>query len=397
MFELEGKYATAKIFTDNLESSAISQILTLLNEENTQGSKVRIMPDAHKGAGSTIGTTMTIQDTVVPNLVGVDIGCGVSVAIVKTDIDNLNFYKVDEVIRRFVPSGYNTQPNSRYHKFGKLIPYREIKAPFSLKRAKASMGTLGGGNHFIEINQYDDDHIAIVVHSGSRSLGATIAKHYQERAYDELTDNQAEKQALIEQYKRQGRAREIEEALKKVPKLNTNKELAYVKGDAFNDYLNDMDIAQKYAELNRQAMLDIILMHMKWTAVDTFSTTHNYIDMDNMILRKGAISAQKDERVIIPLNMRDGSIIAHGKGNPDWNYSAPHGAGRLMSRSKAKELVDLEEFFQEMEDVWSTSVKQSTVDESPMAYKPMDEITKYVDDTLTIDRVIKPLYNYKNS
>lgn len=395
MFEIKGKYNEAKVFTDHLEDGAISQIMTLCNQPHVEGSKIRIMPDAHQGAGSTIGTTMTLQDTVVPNLVGVDIGCGLSVAVVKVNPDDVSFDQVDDTIRNFIPSGFSVHPNSRYHPLGKHVAYRDIKAPISFDRAKASIGTLGGGNHFIEINKMDDEHIAIVVHSGSRNLGKQVAEHYQNRAYDELMDSKQEKDYLIDQLKKQGREHDIQAALKQIPKIHVPKELAYVKGDAFTDYLNDMNIAQQYAELNRQAMLDILMSRMGWKAVDTFSTVHNYIDLESRTLRKGAVSAQKDERLIIPLNMRDGSIIAFGKGNADWNFSAPHGAGRLMSRSKAKELVDLEAFKETMQDVWSTSVKESTLDESPMAYKPMDEIVTHVQDTVEIDKIIKPLYNFK--
>lgn len=395
MFEIKGKHNEAKVFTDHLESGAIGQIMTLCNQPNAEGSKIRIMPDAHQGAGSTIGTTMTLKDTVVPNLVGVDIGCGLSVAIIETNPEEVNFDQVDDTIRNFIPSGFGVHSDSRYHPFGKKVAYRDIIAPITLKRAKASIGTLGGGNHFIEINKVDDGHIAVVIHSGSRNLGKQIAEHYQNRAYDELMSNSQEKSAIIEQLKRQGREQEIQQTLTQMPKVHIQKELAYVQGEAFKDYLNDMDIAQKYAELNRRAMLDILLTRMGWQAMDSFSTVHNYIDMDNLILRKGAVSAQKDERLIIPLNMRDGSIIAYGKGNADWNFSAPHGAGRLMSRSKAKSEVTLKDFQDTMKDVWSTSVKASTLDESPMAYKPMDEIITHVQDTVTIDQIIKPLYNFK--
>lgn len=395
MFELAGKYNKAVVYTDELESGAIGQIITLLNQPESAESTIRIMPDAHQGAGSTIGTTMTIKDTVVPNLVGVDIGCGLSVAIVAIRPEDVSFDQVDAAIRRFIPSGFAVQQKNHYHPYGKKVPYRDIRSPFNLDRAKASIGTLGGGNHFIEINQVDDDHIAIVVHSGSRNLGKRIAEHYQERAYDELTSYFDSKKEIIDQLKKEGREGDIQDEFDALPKMMTPKELAYVKGQAFKDYLNDMVIAQRYAELNRQAMLDTLIEKMNWIVEDRFSTIHNYIDVENMILRKGAISAQKEERVIIPMNMRDGSLIAFGKGNSDWNYSAPHGAGRLMSRSKAKSLVTLHEFQQTMKDVWSTSVKISTLDESPMAYKPMEDIVRHVQETVEIDRIIKPLYNFK--
>ncbi|WP_423188366.1 RtcB family protein [Alkalibacterium sp. f15] len=395
MFELEGKYNKAKVFADKLEEGAIEQIVTFCNQPHSKGSRIRIMPDAHQGAGSTIGTTMTVTDTVVPNLVGVDIGCGLSVAIVKINPADLAFDRVDDVIRRYIPCGSSTQPPNHFHRFGKLVKYRDIKAPIDLERAKASIGTLGGGNHFIEINAYDEDHIAVVVHSGSRNLGKRIAEFHQDRAYDELIAQRDTHAAIVAQRKKDENQKDIQSTLQTIAEQTIPKELAYLKGESFADYLNDMTIAQHYAELNRQAMLETLLAQMNWTAVDAFSTIHNYIDMENMILRKGAISAQKDERVIIPLNMRDGSIIAYGKGNEDWNYSAPHGAGRLMSRTKAKKMVALADFKKTMKEVWSSSVKLSTLDESPMAYKPMDEIIEQIKETVTIDRIIKPLYNFK--
>ena len=397
MFELQGKFTNAKVFTDYLEDGAIAQIIELLNQESAKDSKIRIMPDAHQGAGSTIGTTMTVTNKVIPNIVGVDIGCGLSVNIVKIDPESINFDQVDDTIRKFVPSGFNVQPSDRLHPFAKRLPFRDVRAPFSLKRARASIGSLGGGNHFIEINYIDDQHVAIVIHSGSRNFGKSIAEHYQERAYDEIMDHKQEKQFLIDKLKAEGREQEIQSELAKIPKKRISKDLAFVSGQSLKDYLNDMAIAQQYAELNRQAMLDIITSRMKWEIVDSFSTVHNYIDLDEMIIRKGAISAQKDERVIIPMNMRDGSIIAYGKGNPDWNFSAPHGAGRLMSRSKAKEQVSLDEFIESMTNVWSTSVKESTLDESPMAYKAMDDIIEHTKNTIDIHQIIKPLYNFKSN
>ena len=253
------------------------------------------------------------------------------------------------------------------------------------------------GNHFIELNEWSENQVALVIHSGSRHLGKQIAEYYQNRAYDELMEKWHEQQQEIERLKKEGREEELAALKESSPKEPVPKDLAYLEGDSFREYLHDMKIAQYFALVNRKAMVQTIVEHMGWKVVDRFTTIHNYIDMEHMILRKGAISAQKDERVIIPMNMRDGSIIAIGKGNPDWNYSAPHGAGRLMSRKQAKKKLSMKEFKKEMKDVWSTSVTPSTLDESPMAYKPMEEIIKFIKDTVTIERVIKPLYNFKAS
>lgn len=394
MLELRGKYNSAKVFTDNVEETAMGQIIELCNQPFAEGSNIRIMPDTHAGAGCTIGTTMTITDKIVPNLVGVDIGCGMEVAIIDKNKTEINFDQLDEIIRKYVPSGFNVRSSSQRHPLSKQVNFRDVRAPFKLDRAKDSIGTLGGGNHFVELNELDDK-VVLVIHSGSRNLGKQIAEHYQNRAYDELINVKDEKDRIIAELIAAGRQSEIQEALSMVKKPKIQKDLAYLEGQGFKDYMNDMKIAQHYALLNRKAMVDEIVTRMNWKVVDSFTTIHNYIDMDNMILRKGAISAQAGERVIIPLNMRDGSIIAYGKGNPDWNFSGPHGAGRLMSRSKAKELVSLEEYKETMKDVWTTSVVQSTVDESPMAYKPMAEIVEHTKDSLEIAEIIKPLYNFK--
>lgn len=394
MIELAGKYNTAKVFTDNVETTAMSQIVQLCNQEFVKDSQIRIMPDTHAGAGCTIGTTMTIQDKIVPNLVGVDIGCGMEVAIIDKNKTEVNFDQLDNVIHKHVPSGFSVRSNSQRHTLSKRVDFRNVRAPFNLDRAKDSIGTLGGGNHFIELNELDDK-IVLVIHSGSRNLGKQIAEHYQNRAYDELMNVKQEKDRLIAELIAAGRQSEIQEALKNIKKPKIQKELAYAEGQLFDDYMNDMKIAQHYALLNRKAMVDEIVTRMDWNVVDSFTTIHNYIDMENMILRKGAISAQKGERVIIPINMRDGSIIATGLGNPDWNFSAPHGAGRIMSRSKAKEKLSLDEFKETMSGVWTTSVEQSTLDEAPMVYKPIEEIVQNVKDSIVIDNIIKPLYNFK--
>ncbi|WP_078553507.1 RtcB family protein [Bacillus alkalicellulosilyticus] len=394
MIELVGKYNQAKVFTDNVEKTAMNQIIELCNQEFAKDSQIRIMPDTHAGAGCTIGTTMTIQDKIVPNLVGVDIGCGMEVAIIEKHKNEVSFEQLDDVIRKHVPFGFSTRSNAKRHRFEKHISFSEVRAPFKEDRARDSIGTLGGGNHFIEINELNDQ-IVLVIHSGSRNLGKQIAEYYQNRAYDELMDIRQEKNELIAKLKAEGKTVEIPEALNNITSPKINKDLAYLQGQSFEDYMNDMKIAQVYATYNRKAMVDEIVTHMNWKIVDGFTTIHNYIDIENMILRKGAISAQKGERVIIPINMRDGSIIATGKGNPDWNYSGPHGAGRILSRSKAKQTLRIDDFKETMNGIWSTSVTESTLDESPMAYKPIEEIVDNVGDAVEINHIMKPLYNFK--
>lgn len=393
MLKLQGKYNEAKVFTTNVEKTAAGQIIDLCNQEFVKDSKIRIMPDTHAGAGCTIGTTMTIQDKIVPNLVGVDIGCGMEVVMINKKKEEINFDYLDETIRKFVPSGFRIR--DKEHRFSKMIDFDSVRAPFTLQRAQKSIGTLGSGNHFVELNEDDKGNVYIVIHSGSRNLGKQVAEYYQNFAYEQLINVKSIKEELIERLTKEGRQQEIHEALREIKKPVIRKELAYLEGQGFKDYMNDMKIAQKYAELNRKAMIDEIVTKMDWKVTDQFTTIHNYIDMENMILRKGAISAQKNERVIIPINMRDGSIIAFGKGNPDWNFSGPHGAGRIMSRKKAKEVLNLEDFQNTMTEVWTTSVAESTLDEAPMVYKPMDEIIENTKETIDIKHIIKPLYNFK--
>ncbi|EDX69652.1 RNA-splicing ligase RtcB [Bacillus cereus] len=393
MLKLQGKYNEAKIFTNNVGETAIGQIVDLCNQEFVKDSQIRIMPDTHAGAGCTSGTTMTIQDKIVPNLVGVDIGCGMEVVVIDKKKEEINFDYLDETIRKFVPSGFRIR--DKEHRFSKMIDFDGVRAPFTLQRAQKSIGTLGGGNHFVELNEDDKGNVYIVIHSGSRNLGKQIAEYYQNFAYEQLIDVTSMKDDIIKRLTEEGRAKEIQETLRGIQKPKIRKELAYLEGQGFKDYMNDMNIAQKYAALNRKAMIDEIVTKMDWKITDQFTTIHNYIDIENMILRKGAISAQKDERVIIPINMRDGSIIAFGKGNPDWNFSGPHGAGRIMSRKKAKESLSLEEFQNTMKEVWTTSVVESTIDEAPMVYKPMDEIIENTKETIDIKHIIKPLYNFK--
>ncbi len=392
MIEIKGKYNTAKVFTDKLEEKAAGQILELCNQEFVKESIIRIMPDTHAGAGCTIGTTMTIRDKIVPNLVGVDIGCGMFVSILgKTEID---FKRLDEVIRSCVPSGFDVRVKP--HDYNAFVDIQGLrcKEQVDLKRAALSIGTLGGGNHFIEMNVDAAGNLYLVVHSGSRHLGKQIAEYYQNRAVREVVKRSNAE--IIAELKQQGREQDIQRQIEK-ERVKISDSLAYVQGQAFEDYIHDMRIAQTFAEFNRKAIAEVIVRKMGFEVKDSFTTIHNYIDMDEMVLRKGAISAKAGERVIIPVNMRDGSIIATGKGNADWNQSAPHGAGRLMSRKQARLKLSLEEFKKSMDGIYTTSVSADTLDEAPSAYKPMEEIIANIQDTVEINRIIKPVYNFKAS
>ncbi|MEY8525134.1 RtcB family protein [Lachnospiraceae bacterium 38-10] len=397
MIELKGKYNEAKIFTDVVDEASISQVLLLLNQEFVSGSKIRLMPDIHAGAGCTIGTTMTITDKIVPNLVGVDIGCGMETIKIKES--HMELQKLDKLIYAIIPSGFNVREKThRYFddiNLEDLYCYKHI----DLRRAEKSLGTLGGGNHFIEANKDKEENIYIVIHSGSRHLGLEVANYYQEEGYKSLNGStKKDIDDLIAELKAQGREREIQKsvtALKNTKRTNIPKQLAYVSGELFEQYIHDMKIVQRYAELNRQAMMDEIVKGMKIHVTEQFTTIHNYIDTETMVLRKGAVSAKEGEKLLIPINMRDGSLICMGKGNDDWNQSAPHGAGRLMSRSAAKEFFTVSEFRNQMSDVYTTSVNKDTLDECPMAYKGMDDIVNNIGDTVDIVDTIKPIYNFK--
>ena len=395
MFDLNGKYATAKIFTNNVENEALSQIYELCNQEFVKDCKVRIMPDVHAGKGCTIGTTMEIKDKVVPNLVGVDISCGV--LCIKLKEKEIDFQKLDDIIRKYIPSGMNVREKAIDSSEIRKIGLQKLKCinHINMDRAEKSLGTLGNGNHYVEIDVDDEGNLYLVIHSGSRYLGKQVAEYYQKVAINDLTNNTKEKIALIQKLKNEGREKEIECALKIFDKPKIPSYLAYLEGIHLKNYLHDVGIIQEYANINRKTMANEIITRMGLNIEEEFTTCHNYIDLDHMILRKGAISAQKGERLIIPMNMRDGSIIGIGKGNPDWNYSAPHGAGRIMSRSKAKATVDLKEFEKSMEGIWTSSVNENTIDESPMAYKPIEEIKENIKDTVEIEKIIKPVYNFK--
>ena len=406
-----------KIFTDNIEQEAIDQINTLLEQPAFTDCKVRIMPDVHAGAGCVIGFTADLGDKVIPNIVGVDIGCGMftvelgridtgingktdsSIANYVTDID---YEKLDNVIRTCIPSGRNVHEEINYifPELKNLRCYNELKNIDWLER---SMGTLGGGNHFIEIDEGFEGRKYLVIHTGSRNLGKQVANYYQNLAIELMTGRDKlayERDRLIAEYKDQGRSSEIQDAIKELRntwRKKTNdipKELCYLTDKYRDDYIHDMKICQRFAKQNRLMIALKIMLNMGWYSIDHFETVHNYIDESNMI-RKGAISAKKGEKVLIPINMRDGSLLCVGKGNEDWNCSAPHGAGRIMSRNKARESISMESFRESMTGVYTTSVCESTIDESPMAYKPMDEIINNIKDTVDILDVLKPVYNFK--
>lgn len=549
MFELNGKYNSCKVFTDNCDNETISQLTALLNQESVKGSRIRIMPDTHAGKGSVIGTTMTISDKVIPNIVGVDIGCftgdtevwcsagyykpikdlvdngrfmtdsydfevkgfvicgavakktrenaplvrvnygghsvrctpdhqflvstnssvyydsdetelkwieakdlkegmrlvaedarvmvksveeltetedvycltvedthnftikgGIIVhncgmTAVKLKEKRIDLPKLDSVIRKYVPSGYEVHAEPICED-SPIVDLRCAKYA-NIDRAMKSLGTLGGGNHFIEVDKDSDDNLWLVVHTGSRHLGIEVCDYYQDLGYKRLSEKASggslkeKSDELIKKLKLEGRDKEISKSLErlraeyKASNVSIPHALAYVEGQDFDDYLHDMDLVQQHAVINRITIVHQIIKNMKLRVVDEFTTIHNYIDVNNMILRKGSVSAQLGEKLIIPMNMRDGSLICIGKGNPDWNYSAPHGAGRLMSRSHAKESISMSDFKKSMEGIYSTSVSRSTIDESPMVYKPMQEIIDNVKDTVDIVDIIKPIYNFK--
>lgn len=397
MKEIIGQKNSAKIFTDNVDELSISQIHTLCDQDFVKDSKIRIMPDVHAGAGCTIGTTMTIKDKVVPNLVGVDIGCGMETILLEEK--SVDLEKFDKFIYDNIPSGMNIRKHP--HKYSLDVEIDELKCLHYIKefRALKSVGTLGGGNHFIEIDKDDEGNLYVVIHSGSRHLGKEIAEYYQEEAYREL--NHCSKKIIdeaIDSLKEQGRQTEISttiEQMKKQILTNIPKALAYTSGYLFDNYIHDMKIVQKYAVLNRKAMADELIKGLGLTVKEEFTTIHNYIDTDSMILRKGAVSAKKGEKLLIPINMRDGSLICIGKGNEDWNCSAPHGAGRLFSRNQAKKNFTVDEFKASMDGIYTTSINEDTLDECPMVYKTMDDIVNNISPTADIIKIIKPIYNFK--
>ena len=397
--EIKGKVATAIAYANVIDDAAIEQIRRMCNYAFTEGSKIRIMPDVHAGKGCTIGTTMTIHDKAVPNVVGVDIGCGMyTVRLLETEID---FEHLDEAAH-YVPSGMNVWEGRRESfDLEALRCYRELK---DAKRLQRSLGTLGGGNHFIEVDRASDGTLYLVIHTGSRNLGKQVAEYYQHLAV-ELNQGREEyfkkRDALIAEYKAAGRRKEIQAALKALhwadKPLSVPEDLCFLYGEYLENYLHDVEICQRFARRNRELIAQILLERAGLTGADGFHTIHNYIDTDEMILRKGAIAAHKGEKVLIPINMRDGSVLAIGRGNLEWNYSAPHGAGRLMSRGAARETLSMEAYAEAMKGIYTTSVNPSTIDEAPMAYKALEDIIDVIRDSVDVVDIMKPIYNFKAS
>ena len=411
MITLEGKYNQAKIFTDTCDQATKSQVQNLLNQSCVEGAQIRIMPDCHAGAGCVIGTTMTIRDKVIPNLVGVDIGCGMLATKLKEK--RIDLPKFDSVSQAEIPSGMRMR--SAPHSLADTMSAEELacfhrpNCHVSQEVFSLSLGTLGGGNHFWELDKDEEGSVWLVVHTGSRRSGKDVAEYYQREAYESLNslgekrkaDIAAQKAAFIQRMRAEGREKEINKLLSEwqvsLPEVEITVpyEVSWCEGKLFDDYIQDMHIMQRYAQLNRRIITETILKKCKLHAVEQFETIHNYIDMDHMILRKGSVSAQAGERLLIPINMRDGALICVGKGNPDWNESAPHGAGRLMSRTDAKNTISMKDYKEAMNGIYTTCVNKGTLDESPMAYKPIDEIVTNIEPTAEIVSRIKPIYNFK--
>lgn len=399
MFTLTGKYNTADVFTAVLEQTAVSQVMELLCQEFVSGSRIRIMPDAHAGAGCVIGTTMTLHGKVVANLVGVDVGCGVDcVRLARKP----NFKELDQVIHDEVPSGFNIQrtPHRLVVQRGEVQALQGLRCrdAMNLRRAELSIGTLGGGNHFIEVDADTDGRYWLVVHSGSRNLGKQMAEYYQTEAIRQWANQDHGKEALIAELRAAGRAAEISDEIKKLNIPKIPKYLTYCEGQLFDDYLHDMKIVQEFAQHNRDAILDTIDVALQSAESERFTTVHNYIETGvGMVpmLRKGAVAAHAGQRLLIPINMRDGALLCRGKGNADWNESAPHGAGRLMGRAEAKRRLTVERYAASMKGIYTTCVGRSTLDEAPEAYKPVEEILAHINDTVEVVDTWKPVYNFK--
>ena len=401
MIEIKGQFNTALCYTPALEASALGQIKAVCDRDAFKDSRIRIMPDVHAGVGCTIGTTMTITDKIVPGMVGVDIGCGMEVTrLAEKEID---FAALDALIRKQIPSGQSIRGSE--HPLNEEIDLTQLRcaSSVSLDRARRSIGTLGGGNHFIEVDRGENGELYLVIHSGSRHLGKQVCTHYQDEAFRTLCDaSRFEIDRTIREMKEQGNSKEIHKALKELRKQRAEatpvpKDLSYVEGELFEDYIHDMRITQRFAVLNRKAMTDVILRGMGLTKVEEFTTIHNYIDTEKMILRKGSVSAEAGEKLLIPINMRDGALICLGKGNEEWNCSAPHGAGRILSRKQALEQLSMDEYTAEMQGIWTSCVIRGTLDESPMAYKPLEEIVSEIGPTVDILERIRAVYNFKAS
>lgn len=401
MFEIKGKMNTAICYAKVVEDEAIEQIRRMCDYALTEGSRIRIMPDVHSGKGCTIGTTMTIVDKACPNIVGVDIGCGMYT--LKLSAKELNFEKIDEACH-YIPSGMNTWEGRRERfDLTALRCYRSLR---DSKRLERSLGTLGGGNHFIEVDKASDGTFYLVIHSGSRNLGKQVAEIYQQLAIDLHAGKEEyfkKRDEIIRTYKEEGRRAEIQTALAELKNdfeakaLLIPEDICWLYGSFLEDYLHDVEICQRFAKRSREIMAEVILERTEMEAVEGFHTIHNYIDTEEKILRKGAIAAHDGEKVLIPINMRDGSVLAVGKGNPEWNYSAPHGAGRIMSRTKAKETLDMETYKRAMEGIYTTSVNEKTLDEAPMAYKSLEDIIDVIKESVDVIDIMKPVYNFKAS
>lgn len=384
-----------KIFAKTCEEQAKNQINKMANCEAYKNRMIRIMPDVHAGKGCTIGTCISIHDKVVPNTVGVDIGCGM--LVVYLGKINIDLNKLDQIINKEIPSGFNVHTNMRHkgYEWSKNFRILEIVGAEGSKYIGQSIGTLGGGNHFIEIDKDDDDNKYLVIHSGSRNFGVKVCEKWQKIAIEAEKKKNDPRKELITRLKAEHKEKLIQQELQKLPKQTFDAELAYVPTNLIDDYIDDMKYAQEYAWDNRMEMATIICNAMDWEPIDMFTSVHNYIDTKKMIIRKGACSAEEGERLIIPMNMRDGSLLCVGKGNPDWLFSAPHGAGRLMSRKQAFDTLDLKEYYKEMSGIYSSSVCEETIDESPMVYKPMQEIIDCIEPTVEVTKIIKPIYNFK--
>jgi len=396
MMTIKGKYAEAKIFIDHTEPGLIEQVQRVLDNLISDGQKIRIMPDCHVGSGICIGFTTIITDKVVPYFVGSDIGCGMLVQ--KLEDKDIDLEKLDNIIHKNVPSGFSL--HNKPHRWANDTRISELRCKDKLpniNKFPLAVGTLGSGNHFIELNKDDEGNYYLVIHTGSRNLGKQVADYYQNEAYMQMKSKVNNISEIIAQLQHLGREQEIESTLKSLPKVEIDKNLAYCEGKLMEDYLYDMRIAQEYARLNRKAIADTIQCGMKWNILEEFETVHNYIDLDAMILRKGAVSAKKGEILIVPMNMAWGSVIAIGKGNPDWNESCAHGSGRKMSRKKAKESVSMDAYRNSMNGIYTTCVDKSTIDESPMAYKNPEEVLENLKDTIEVVNRIVPVYNFKAS
>ena len=381
-----------KVFAKTIEQEALDQIKAMGESVAYKDCDIRIMPDCHAGKGCTVGTVISIKDMVIPNTVGVDIGCGMLVCELG-DID-IDLQRLDKVINEYIPSGFNSHKEEQsWFNFD----YFHCIDDIDVDKAMLQIGTLGGGNHFIEVNVDSNHNKYLVIHSGSRNLGKKVCEYYQNKAYEScnVTDNKVARESIIKFLKARGEEHKIQDALSKLIVNKIPKDLCYLWGKDLDNYLEDIYTTQEYASENRETIANIIRKKMGWKVKSMFETIHNYIDIESRILRKGAVSAKLGEKLIIPINMRDGSLICSGKGNIDWLYSAPHGAGRLMSRKKAKEILTMDEYNKQMCDVYSTSICEGTLDEAPMAYKPIDEIVECIQPTVAILEQIRPIYNFK--